>query len=139
MNRRKPWKGPAVPITYRIDPERRLVWARGSDTFSGEDAFAYQREVWSRLEVVGFSELIDMTEVTRIVQPSGVRMQALAHESAAMDGPADGPRLAIVAPDSLVFGLGRMYQTYRQLEPASRKAVGVFRTLEAAVAFLQLP
>jgi hypothetical protein len=127
-----------VPIIYRIDSERRLVWAKCHGAFTSQDALAYQREVWSRPEVARFAELIDMTEVVQIVQPSTDRIRALAHESAAMDGPGEGSRLAIVAPGHLAFGLGRMYQMHRQLEPGSRKAVGVFRTLPEAIAFLGL-
>ena len=127
-----------MPIDYYIDHGQRLVVARGRGVFTGTDMFAYQREVWSRPDVRGYDELVDMTNVEAIETPSpaGLRIRQLATEAAAQDDPASATKFAIVAPDSLAFGLGREYQSYRDLDARSRKQVGVFRTLAEAVAFL---
>ena len=125
-----------MPIEYWIDMERRLVVARGYGTFTPEDIFGYQRDVWSRPEVAGFDELVDMSGVEQIALPSPHRIQELAQLSAGMDPPASASRFAIVAPAELAFGLGRMYETYRALEDRSTKQVGVFRTMEQALEFL---
>jgi hypothetical protein len=53
-----------------------------------------------------------------------------------MDSSSSSSRFAIVAPTGEAFGLGRMYETYRSLDERSTKQVGVFRTLEEALAFL---
>jgi hypothetical protein len=63
-------------------------------------------------------------------------MHHLAKVSATMDSPENRTKFAIVAPDQLVHGLGRMYQTYRATAPGSTKQVGVFHTLPEAMAFL---
>lgn len=125
-----------MPIEYRIDHERRLVFARGSGTLADGDFFTYQREVWSRSDVAGYHELVDMTEVERIVPPSPGRLRDLATLSASMDSAAPGSKFAIVAPKDLEFGLGRMYEAYRTLNEQSTKQVGVFRSLAEALAFL---
>jgi protein involved in temperature-dependent protein secretion len=126
-----------VPIEYRVDHERRLVLAKGHGTFSDRDAFGYQREVWSRPDVVGYGELIDMSEVRDIPLPDPRRVRDLAHLSAEMDGAAStGTKFAIYAPTDESYGLGRMYQTYRELQDHGRKEVGVFRTFDEALAFL---
>jgi hypothetical protein len=127
-----------MPIDVHIDHARHLVIARGKGVFTVSDAFAYQREVWSKPEVAGYDELIDMTDVERIAAPVAVgpSMQKMAAEAAAQDDPAGAGKLAIVAPDPLAFGLGREYQTYRELQPQGRKQVGVFRALAEALAFL---
>jgi hypothetical protein len=125
-----------MPITYRIDHARRLVQAEGHGTLTADDLFRYQREVWLRPDVTGYSELVDMRPVRHIEQPSPARIRELAQLSAAMDPLAHGSRFAIVAPDDLAFGLGRMYESYRSLQPDSTKDVGVFRTMEDALAFL---
>jgi hypothetical protein len=127
-----------VPIDYRIDEERRLVLARVRGDVTEADLFTYQREVWSRPEVAGFNELVDMSGVGRIVAPSIDRVLELSSVSAAMDAAQEKSRFAIVAPDDLAFGLGRMYQAYRGLDQRSTKRVGVFRTLDQALAFLGL-
>jgi hypothetical protein len=53
-----------------------------------------------------------------------------------MDAPGTSSRFAIVAPDALAFGLGRMYQAYRELRSGGAKQVAVFRTRGEAFAFL---
>ena len=128
----------AMPIDYSIDHARRLVVARGKGVVSDADVFAYQREVWSRPEVAGYDELVDMTDVEEIVAPlpAGPSMRQLASEAAAQDHPGSAPRFAIVAPSPLAYGLGREYQVYRGLDSRSKKQVGVFRTLSEALSFL---
>jgi hypothetical protein len=128
----------AMPIDYYIDHARRLVVARGRGVFADAEVFAYQREVWSRSEVAGYDELVDMTEVVEIAAPSpaGPRIEQLAGVAAAQDNPTSAGKFAIVAPGSLAFGLGREYQIYRELDLRSKKQVGVFRTLVEALSFL---
>src|SRR5205085_328644 len=105
----------AMPIEYRIDTRRGLVVATAHGTLTDEDVFGYQREVWSRPDVAGYDELVDMSRVERIVLPAADRVRELAAVSAAMDDPAPGARFAIYAPTDLAFGLGRMYEVYRGL------------------------
>lgn len=125
-------------IDFRIDNERRLVLARGQGNLTEADLFGYQRAVWSRPEVAGYDELVDMSGVVHIESPSIDRVLELSSDSAAMDAPKEASRFAIVAPDDLAFGLGRMYQAYRGLDQRSTKRVGVFRTMAQALAFLGL-
>lgn len=129
-----------MPIDYYIDHRRRLVVAHGKGKFTASDVFGYQREVWSQPGVAGYDELVDMTHVTEIEIPdaASVEVRKLASEAAATDPPGHVARFAIVAPDELAFGLGRMYQTYRELEPGGTKRVGVFRTLAEALLFLEI-
>jgi hypothetical protein len=125
-----------MPITYRILPDQRLVWAEARGTILAGELFEYQRTVWSRPEVQGFDELVDMTAVTEIPDPSHASLRTLAVLSAGMDAPAGHSKFAIVAPDDLAFGLGRMYQTLRGLLPQGNKEVVVFRAVTAALEWL---
>jgi hypothetical protein len=125
-----------MPMTYRIDPERRLVIARGSGTVKDAEVFEYQNEVWSRPDVAGFNELIDMSDVTHILVPSAERIHDLAELSARMSHGAPQSKLAIVAPSDLAFGLGRMFDMCRDSVAPGLKPVGVFRTMPEAVAWL---
>jgi len=127
-----------MPITFRIDHDRRLVVARGYGTFAESDAFNYQQEAWSDEAVAGYDELVDMTHVIDVVTPSPARVQHLASIAARKDRPSIRSRFAIVAPTDLLYGLGRMLQTYRELEKDSTKEVGVFRTMKEALDFLRL-
>jgi hypothetical protein len=125
-----------MPITYRIDHEKRVILARGYGSFTDADVFEYQRAVWSRQDVAGYDELIDMTYVSDIQLPSGQRVRELASMAAHMDHPSASSRFAIVAPQDVAYGMGRMFQAYRGSENGSTKDVGVFRTLNEALAFL---
>jgi hypothetical protein len=127
-----------MPIAYHVDHERKVVFAAGSGTFTDADVFGYQREVWSRPDVIGYRELIDMTAVERIEQPTPERIQQLAELSAEMDAVARSTRFAIVAPTTIAYGLGKMYQAMREMQDRSTKEVGVFRTRGEALAFLGL-
>lgn len=125
-----------MPIEYWIDHERRLVMAKGHGTLTHEDVLGYQRDVWSNPALAGYDELMDMSHVEHIALSSTERVRELARLSARMDARSSASRFAIVAPTDLAFGLGRMYGTYRNLDDRSTKEVGVFRSLDAALAFL---
>jgi hypothetical protein len=126
-----------MPFVYRVDHEARVVLVVGRGVITDSDVFGYQKEVWSRPDVVGFDELVDMSLVTEIIVPSGDRVRDLATLSATMDDKNTKSRFAIVAPADVAFGLGRMYQAYRTLDRRSTKEVGVFRTMREALAFLR--
>lgn len=125
-----------MPIEFTIDHARRLVTATARGTLTGQDVFGYQRAVWSRADVQGYNELLDMRLVEAIDLPSVDNMRALAELSASMDTPSTSSKFAIVATSDEAFGLSRMYETYRHLEGKGTKQVGVFRTLTEAYAYL---
>lgn len=127
-----------MPIEYTIDHARRLVSAIGRGTLTGEDIFGYQQDVWSRPDVGGYDELMDMTDVERIDLRSVEHIKQLAELSASMDPAAAQSKFAIVAPGDYAFGLGRMYESYRRLEGRTTKRVGVYRSMAEARAFLEL-
>jgi len=51
---------------------------------------------------------------------------------------ASAARSVRVASENLAFGLGRMFQAHRELDRRSTREVGIFRTMEEALAFLGL-
>jgi len=126
-----------MPITYRVDHEARVVVAAGYGVLTDADVFDYQQDVWQRSDVAGYDELVDMTQVTQIALPSVDRVQDLARLSVRMDDKYSRSRFAIVAPQDIAFGLGRMFQTLREMDRSSTKQVGVFRTMQEALSFLQ--
>lgn len=125
-----------MPIEFTIDHGRRLVTAKAHGTLTGHDVFGYQRDVWSRSDVQGYNELLDMRDVVQIDLPSVDNMRALAELSASMDIPTTSSKFAIIATTDEAFGLSRMYETYRHLEGKSTKQVRVFRSLTEAHAYL---
>ena len=63
-------------------------------------------------------------------------LMQLASLSANMDAASTASKLAIIAPQNIAFGLGRMYAIHGELDARSRKQVEVFRSAEEALAFL---
>lgn len=124
-----------MPITYQIDQGRRLVIAAPSGDLTHQDIMGYQTEVWLRADVAGYDEIVDMTGVTDMAVVPTESVQMLAALSARMDG-GKPSRFAIVAPDDHHFGVGRMYQTYRDAQPNSTKQTAVFRSREEALRWL---
>jgi hypothetical protein len=127
-----------VPLSYRIDHERRLVVATVRGTVTREDLFGYQTTVWSRSDVRGYDELVDMSGVTAVATPSVENVHSLATLGATMPGSRSESKLAILAPSDLTFGLGRMFQVLRSNEDGGVRDVQVFRTPEEVLAFLGL-
>jgi hypothetical protein len=125
-----------VPLAYRIDHEQRLVHVTASGVITAETLFGYQKEVWSDPAIAGYDELVDMSGVEGVQAPLPSNVSALAAFSARMDASAKPTKLAIVARDDLLFGLGRMYQAYREMKPGSNKEVAVFRSMPDALAWL---
>ena len=125
-----------MPIDYRIDHERRLVLATGRGRLTDQDIFGYQREVWSRSDVGGYNELVDMSGVEHVDVPSADRLKELVTLAAGMDLPDTASKFAIVAPDELHFDLARFFKAYRELDPRSTKQVSIFRTLAPALEWL---
>jgi hypothetical protein len=125
-----------MPIDYEVDHERRLVRVTASGVITPEVLFGYQKAVWSDPAVTGYDELVDMGGVEHVEAPSPSNVSALAGFSARMDARTTPTKLAIVAADDLLFGLGRMYQAYREMKPGSNKEVGVFRSMPDALAWL---
>ena len=125
-----------MPIRIRVFPKQKLVLASGHGKVTDDDIFRYQHDFWTRRDVAGFDEIVDMTQAEDFDMPTPERLQELAEVSAGLDPPTMSPRLAIVAPDQIAFTLGRMYGAYREMHPLNTKQVEVFRTLPEALAFL---
>jgi len=127
-----------MPLDYRIDRERRVVFATATRTLSDEDVSAYQREIWSGGDLAGYDEIVDLGPAEELVMSSGDSVRALADLATAMDVPGASSRLAIVAPHDLAYGFARMFETYRTMNQSGAKIVSVFRSMQAALHWLGL-
>jgi len=125
-----------MPLDYRIDRERRVVFATAPRILTEEDVFAYQREAWSHGEFAGYDEVVDLGLVEELVLSSGDRVRALADLASSMDVPGVSSRVAIVAPHDLAYGFARMFETYRAMGQTGSKVVSVFRSMLAALEWL---
>jgi len=131
-----------MPILTRVDHARRLVITKASGVLHDQEMTRYLRTIWSRPEVAGFDELVDITGVEQIALPSLGRARELASLSFSMDRPAspDEPerlsRFAIVAPAAIAVAIDSMYRTLRAMQPKKTREVAVFKTMAEAQVFL---
>ena len=127
-----------MPLVYRLDRAARVIVTAAYGTLTDEQVFDYHRQISSREDTIGYDELVDVTNVNEIALPSTARVGELAAVAAGTDAVRGSSRLAIVAPGDLAYALGRMFQTTRELDPRTRREVGVFRTTKEALAFLRI-
>lgn len=126
-----------LPISFRFDPTHNIV--RLECTGAVTDA-----EVTDVIEAVygspghqpGMHELLDCLGVTQMrVTPAAVRSAARLI-SDRLDRHGVGWRIAIVTRSAVIFALARMYQMLRDESP---EQVQVFRSLDAAEAWILSP
>ncbi len=124
-----------MPISYRIDKQRRLVLTTATGVLTDEELLDHKRALIVDPEFEpGMRELSDTRTIERLsVTPAGVRkMVALDQDHADRLGDY---RLAIVALADASFGTARMYQ---MLTEANVQNIGVFRQMEEAEKWLEL-
>jgi len=127
-----------MPVSCRINHLRRIVLAAGHGILNDQDVFIYQKTVWSRKDIAGYDELMDMTDVQKIVPPSTARIRQLAEVASKMESSNSTSRFAILAPSDEAYGYGRMFQAFRTYQDGGTRNVEVFRTAEEVLVFLGL-
>ena len=125
------------PIEYTIHPESGLlyVWAEGH--LRSSDILAYLQAVEADPDFeAGLRVLTDLRRVDHYdLDPDDIRTVAAANAGLHESLPP-GRRLALVSPKDAVYGLLRMFQA---LSEGQNLNVQVFRTIEEAVEWLEVP
>jgi hypothetical protein len=120
-----------MPARYRIDPERRMILSTGTGVMTDEDLRDHQRRLRSDPAFDrSFDQLWDLQEVT-LVEVTSATLRELA-QARSFD---PGTKRAVVAPEDVVYGMARMFQTLHDEAP---EELNVFRTLEEAKDWLGL-
>jgi hypothetical protein len=127
-----------MPISCRINHLRRVVLAAGHGTLNDQDVFTYQKTVWSRKDIAGYDELMDMTDVQKIVPPPTARIRQLAEVASKMESSNSTSKFAILAPSDVAYGYGRMFKAFRAYQDGGSREVEVFRTQQEVMVFLGL-
>jgi hypothetical protein len=125
-----------VPYEVKVDPEKRRVVTTWGRAVTGAALLAYQSTVWSDRGLADHDELIDFRGLES-VQVTQEQLRDVARLAAGGDEPSSpGTRFAIVVGDQLTFGLSRMYEALRSLQPGGTREVRVFRSRGEAEAWL---
>jgi len=119
-----------MPFEYTILAPQRVVYARSTDRLSASDILTLIRRLRQDPALnPDFDSIIDMTP-TQSFESTGDEIAKAASDSAF----SMTSRRAMVAPDSLGYGMARIYAAYRELRGQS--AIQVFNDLRSACAWL---
>ena len=119
-----------MPVTFEIDPERRMVRTVASGLVTYDDLARHLAEE-ERDNALGFAEVFDGRGATTDLTPNQARALVVRTDALLRKGRFGA--LAIVTDDNFAFGMARMYQILAEPLPVQ---IGVFRTLDEATAWL---
>ncbi len=130
-----------MPISIRMDPARRVRYAVATGVITDADILeGYAGVLSDPAYDPSVDQIFDGNGIERIEVTSAAIWeiaQLVARTDRAISAGVR-PRVAIVAPSDATFGLARMYQAYRELEPSPKQYL-VCRTAEEARRWLGLP
>jgi len=116
-----------MPQFYKIDKERRLVLSTGSGVFSRADAAAHMEKLLRDPDFdPNYSQIADFTQVAKI-ELSAKDVHELAQRSVF----SPQSRRALIVPNEVAYGLGRMFEMLR--ENQGEIGIRIFRNLEEAL------
>ena len=121
-----------MPISVETFDDLKLVIARVTGVMTAEEMMNYQLETWSKRQVVGYDEIVDVTAVEGFNYEGPSKIKEVTHISARMDWANFSRKMAIIAVSDLAVGMARMYQSYRDNETIGRKEIMIFKTIEQA-------
>jgi hypothetical protein len=115
---------------YSVDSDRRLVRIRMRGTLTRAEILRLVQELIEDPRVSpGISQLIDLTEASS----AAIAADDVRHIASANLDPVS--RRAFVTPDTLTFGLARMFESLREIKHAPEQ-IAVFTALQEAEAWL---
>lgn len=128
-----------MPITYQVDHDHHLIAAVASGAIGERDLSAYQTDIKSQPALAGYDEILDVTRVDGLLDINIHNLRKLAAFAASSDVPDKLSKFVIVAPQDVYFGLSRMYESFREGLPRSRRKLAVFHSRAEAEGWLSDP
>ena len=123
----------SVPLSLKIDKERKLVLTTGSGLLTKEEVLAHQDQILKHPDFdPSFSQLADFARLTN----TDINMGDL-QTFAKRDVFSIHSRRAIVVKSELAFGFAKIFELYLQL--AGARGIRVFRTHTEALNWILAP
>ena len=124
-----------MPAKHYIDEHNRLIvttWhGEASDSELIEAIIEYQNKIKSHPDYVSYNEILDLSKVEGVALTTD-GLKQLGRTASKTDHKEVTTRLAIIVQSSLLYGLARMYEAYRNLIPSSNKEIRIFKDEQAA-------
>ncbi|MES2921488.1 MAG: hypothetical protein V4819_08080 [Verrucomicrobiota bacterium] len=122
-----------MPADFFIDSQRGIVFSKAAGVFGHAEALDHMDRLQSDQDFhPEFNQLFDFREVTTITL-SCAEVERLAQRDIFS---ARSGRAFVVFGD-LGFGLGRVFETYRELQ--GETGIAIFRNMQEALSWLSLP
>jgi hypothetical protein len=121
-----------MPFNSVIDAARRLVVTTGTGVVTGDEGLACCQELKDRKDFdPAFNQLLDFTQATRF-DATSAELQKIATQPLF----SRGSRRAIVANNPAIFGMARMFESYRTLSEVGEQVM-VFSEMDEALEWLK--
>jgi hypothetical protein len=120
-----------MAVSYTIDVKRRLISSSALGDVTAAEILDHQNRLMRDPDFdPTFRQLADFTGTTRVsISSTDVRILATRNFF------AQGSRRCVVAPTAEIFGLARMFQTFRELN-GGKEELQIFNNREEALSWL---
>ena len=126
-----------MPLSVRIDNERKILFVDGVGAVDDEDLLQYVRDYLSEGDLRGYDELFDLSRADlHDLTYSG--LAEVASAAAATDPDAGPIKIAILVSETLGMGLSRVYQSLREGK-GGRRQTRVFQDPDECREWLGIP
>jgi hypothetical protein len=126
-----------MPITYRTHPEHNLITLEHTGKIPDEEFLAFYKRLYqSDRSLASMNHLVDLREADSSPRSSDVLHQFADFMKSSFESLTTRPKVAVVAPRDLSFGLARMYEALADAVPWD---FTVFRAIDEALTWLGLP
>jgi len=126
-----------MPIVSQIRSDLHLIISIHIGMVPDEEFLQFYNELYSGGQTdLSYDRLVDLRRTDSSVRSSDA-LRALAHIlEQQYAGTNLNPKTAVIAPQALSFGLGRMYESFASSVPGE---FVIFRAVDAALAWLGAP
>ncbi|MBN1832414.1 MAG: hypothetical protein JW896_09910 [Deltaproteobacteria bacterium] len=126
-----------MPITYRTYPEHNLVIIKHEGRIDDDEFLAFYKGLYQGdTSIASMNHLVDLREADSNPRSPDVLHQFASFMKSSFEGLTTHPKVAVVAPKDLSFGLARMYEAFADSVPWD---FVVFRDIDSALTWLGLP
>lgn len=126
-----------MPITFDPRPEHNLCILVHRGEISDDEFLAFYRKLFQGDTIDPCSNLlVDLRETNSITRSTSVLRQFAGFMAASLKDLETEPKVAVVAPNALSYGLARMYEAFSDSVPWDFM---VFRDIDPALEWLDLP
>ena len=125
-----------MPVTYHLKPDERLVILVHVGAVTDDEFLSFYKALYEddRFDK-SFNLLVDLRRTESAVRSAEALKEFADFMRRQLVGSTAGPKIAVVAPKDISFGLARMYEVFSDDVPWEFE---VFRAADAAFAWLGL-